>query len=161
MLKPAICYKEQLENALKPYYYTEDMCYFIGCNASRLLKIDDNTEKGQYQFAVTNKDDKLIGYIGFYCNHYRREAYSFGAFSFDRGNPIMGRDMYKLIETLIKKLHRVEFRAVEGNPAIKGYDKLLNKHTDIGRKIILRDETKDNDGNYRNGYIYEFVNPRN
>ena len=128
MLKPAICYKEQLENALKPYYYTEDMFYFNGCVESSLVSIDDNTENGHYQFVVVDRNDKLIGYIGFWVNKYCSSAKGFGAFSFDRGNPIMGLDTYKLIKNLIGKLHRVEFVAIEGNPAIRVYDRFLKKY---------------------------------
>lgn len=161
MLKPAICYKEQLEDALKSYYYTEDMFYFNGCTDSSPLNIAENTDDGKYQFVVVDSNNKLIGYIGFYVDKYLSSARGFGVFSFDRGNPIMGLDTYKLIKKLIGKLHRVEFVAIEGNPAIRAYDKFLKKYQDIGRRIKLTDETRDIDGNYRDEYIYEFVNPHN
>lgn len=31
MLKPAICYKAEIENALKEYFYTDDMMFYQGC----------------------------------------------------------------------------------------------------------------------------------
>jgi hypothetical protein len=29
MIVPAICYKDQLEDALKKYFYTDDMMYYV------------------------------------------------------------------------------------------------------------------------------------
>lgn len=158
MLKPAICYKEQIENALKEYFYTDDMMYYIGSLDSYPIYIEDKGEDGKYQYAVVGKDDNLIGYIAYRLDRYSSCAYNFGAFSFDRGNPVMGKELHDLLEKLVNTLHRVEFRAISGNPAIKGYDTFLQKHSDIGRKHILTDVFKDEDGNYHDDYIYEFVN---
>ncbi len=158
MLKPAVCYKEQLENALKEYFYTDDMMFYQGCNNSYLMEISDKSDNGRYQYAVVGNNDKLIGYIGYYVDYYSSCAYNFGAFSFDRGNPIMGKELFGLLEKLIKTFHRVEFRAVSGNPAIRGYDNFLKRHSDIGNKHIFRDEFRDVNGDYHDTYLYEFVN---
>lgn len=158
MLRPAILYKEELEQAIKPFYYTEDMFYFNGCTEFSPINIVNNTDNGQYQFAVIDSKYKVIGYIGFYISKYHSCANRVGVFSFDRHSIVMGRDMYRLFNTLIEKLHRVEFTVIEGNPAIKHYDKFFNKYKDIGRRIKMRDVTKDFDGNYRSEYLYEFIN---
>ena len=158
MLKPAICYKEEIENALKEYFYTDDMMYYIGYTHDELIKIDDKQSNGKYQFAVVN-DNKLIGYIGIYIDKYSSAVTGVNAFSFDRGNYIMGAELYTLLYHLIRHFHRVEFCAIEGNPAIKGYDEFLNDHLDMGNKITLRDVFKDIKGKYHNRYIYEFINP--
>lgn len=157
MLKPAICYKAELEKALAEYFYTDDMMFYQGCVNSYLIKISDNGEGGNYQFAVVGNDGKLIGYIGYRIDYYSSCAYGLGAFSFDRGNPIMGKELFDLLETLINQYHRVEFRAVSGNPAVKGYDRFLERHEDIGNKHIFRDEFRDIEGNYHDTYLYEFV----
>lgn len=158
MLKPAICYKTEIEDALKEYFYTDDMMYYQGCLESHLLNIADKNREGHYQYAVVDASGNLIGYIAYMLDYYSSSAYSFGAFSFDRGNPIMGRELYAILEHLINSLHRVEFRAVSGNPATRGYDSFLKRHTDIGKKYVLRDVFKDANGNYHGSYIYEFVN---
>ena len=101
----------------------------------------------------------MVGCIDYKIDRYSSCAYNFGAFSFERGNPIMGKELYDLFERLINSLHRVEFRAVSGNPAVKGYDKFLEKHADIGKKHVLKDVFKDANGKYHDDYIYEFVNP--
>ena len=164
MLKPAICYKEELEKALTKYFYTNDMLYYMGYIGNSLIEILDESDNGNcqtYQFAVVNGEDKLIGYLSYSVDYYSSCAYNFGAFSFDRGTPIMGKEMFDLIEKLITQFHRVEFRAISGNPAVKGYDKLLQRHSDIGKKHILKDAFKDTEGNYHDDYIYEFVNTKN
>lgn len=159
MLKPAILYKERLNEAIKPYFYTEDMFYYNGCIDSAPIEVADDTEQSRFQFAIVNKDDDLLGYIGFIWNCFHSSASRFGAISFDRGNPIVVRDMLRLVETLIKKVHRVEFASVEGCPAIKGYEKFLERHSDIGRRIKFCDSVRDLDGKFRGLYVYEFVNP--
>ena len=159
MLKPAICYKEQLEKALERYFYSKEMMYFQGLyNMNYLLSIDSKCEGGRKQFAVVSDidDNKLIGYIDYTEDLYSSCVRSFGAWGFEN-NPTMGKDLYELLETLVKKYHRVEFRAVSGNPAIRGYDAFLKKHEDIGKKHILTDVFKDEDGIYHDNYIYEFV----
>lgn len=158
MLKPAICYKAELESALREYFYTDDMMFYQGCINSYLIEIDYKAEDGNYQYAVVDGDSKLIGYISYRIDYYSSCAYNFGAFSFDRGNPIMGKELFNLLERLIKQCHRVEFRAVSGNPAVKGYDAFLKRHEDIGNKHIFKDEFRDRQGKYRDAYLYEFVN---
>lgn len=159
MIKPAICFKDEIEKALRSYFYTDDMMYYCGCNDSDLINVLDHSSNGDYQYAVTGKDDRLIGYIGFSVDYYSSCAYNLGAFSFDRGNPIMGKELFGIMEKMVERLHRVEFRAVEGNPAIKGYDKFLERHSDMGRKLVFRDAMKDTLGVYHDTYLYEFINP--
>ena len=70
----------------------------------------------------------------------------------------MGQELFRLFEKLINTLHRVEFGAVSGNPAVRGYDRFLERHSNIGKKHILTDAFKDTNGRYRDRYIYEFIN---
>ena len=158
MLKTAICYKTEIENAIKQFYYTNDMMYYTVSNESFGIEIPEDSGNGRYDYAVTDREGHLIGYIGYQIDWYSSCAYEFGAFSFNRGNIIMGQELFRLFEKLINTLRRVEFRAVEGNPAIKHYDRFLKRHSDIGKKHILTDVFKDTNGKYHNEYIYEFVN---
>ena len=160
MLKPAICYKTQIENALKEYFYSDEMMYYNGDTDSYLLHVKDSGENGRYQWAVVDSKDKLIGFIDYTVDRYSSHAYNFGIFSFDKGNPLMGKELYELFEKLVSTLHRVGFRAISGNPAVKGYDKFLERHSDIGKKHVLKDVFKDANGKYHDDYIYEFVNPQ-
>lgn len=157
MLKPAICYKEAIENALKEYFYSDDMMFYQGCVNSYLIQIEDCGENGIYQYAVLGANGKLAGYIDYRIDYYSSCAYNFGAFSIDRGNPIMGKELFNLLEKLIHDMHRVEFRAVSGNPAVKGYDRFLERHKDIGTKHVFKDAFRDLKGDYHDTYLYEFV----
>lgn len=159
MLKPAICYKEYMEKELAKKFYTEDMLYYTGCLNSQLLKIEESGKDGFYQWAVLdNKEEKVIGYITYSVDYFSSSAYEFGAFSFDKGNVIMGKELFNLLEKLIQSMHRVEFRAISGNKATRGYDNFLERHKEIGTKHILKDVFRDTKGNYHDVYIYEFVN---
>ena len=168
MLKPAICYKEQIENALAEYFYTNDMMYYMGYIGNGLITISDKSDNGNYQdyqFAVVNNKEELIGYIAYSVDYYSSCAYNFGAFSFDRGNPIMAKEMYDLVEKLLKRFHRIEFRAVSGNPATKGYDRFLAGHSKYAchskyecQKFVFKDVFRDTEGHFHDEYIYELIN---
>ena len=59
------------------------------------------------------------------------------------------------VEELVNKFHRVEWRAVGGNPACRGYDNFIKRHN--GNKHILKDCIRDRNGNYHDDIIYEIV----
>lgn len=159
IIKPAICFKEEIEKALAEYFYSEEMfLYWGGSLEDYLLTVSTCSDNGRIQLAVLDDDENLIGYIGYIVDYYSSSAAHFGAFSFDKGNPIMGKELFNLFEKLLKTMHRVEFRAIQGNPAIRGYDHFLQKHKDIGKKHIFTDSLKDREGKYRDSYVYEFVN---
>lgn len=159
MLKAAILYKEEIESKMKEYFYTNEMLFYVGEPDDCLPTIADNSNGRTYfQYAVVNNDEKLIGFISYKVDYYSSCTYNFGAFSFDKGNPIMGSELNNLMEKLITKFHRVDFRAISGNPATRGYDAFLKKHLNAGRKLVLKDDFRDADGNYHDVYIYEFIN---
>lgn len=156
MLIPAILYKEQIIKNFQKYFYTTDMLYETGCMCNWSPEIADCPDESQFQYAIVDKNGKLIGYIGYKVDWYASAAYNFGLFSFDRGNVLIGRDVFKKLEELASTLHRVEWRAVSGNPACRGYDNFIKKHN--GNKHVLKDSIRDKDGNYHYDIIYEIVN---
>lgn len=160
MIRPAICYKAEIEEALKNYFYTDDMMFYNGCIDNYLIEVKEDSNRGHaecYQYAVIAKDEKLIGYISYQVDYYSSCAYNFGAFSFERGNPIMAKELFELLEILVRTMHRVEFRAVSGNPAVRGYDSFLERYANIGKKHTFKDALRDTEGNYHDTYLYEFV----
>ena len=158
MLVPAILYKEQIKKEFQKYYYTTDMMYETGCMCNWSPEIAECPNESQFQYAIVDKNEKLVGYLGYSVDWYASKAYNFGLFSFDRGNILVGRDVFNKLEELIKKLHRVEWRAVGGNPACRGYDNFIKRHN--GTKHILKDAIKDKDGNYHDDIIYEIVSSK-
>lgn len=158
MLVPAIAKKAELEQLFAKHIYDEDMFLYNGypyCNT-----IPDLTPaEGIYKWAIVEKDvygdDKVVGYFTYYINNHCESVQSFGLYSFDRGNPVIGIDVYKKMKELIKKYRRVEWRMIGGNPVEKHYDKLC-KHFK-GHKVTLCDVVKDNKGIYHNEHIYEII----
>ena len=157
MLIPAIIKKNEILEAFKRYYYSDDMMFETGSLCNWLPDIQEETEDGRYQYAIVNKNEELIGYLAYHINWYNSCANRFGLISFDRGNPIIGKDSYNELIKLIHdyKLHRIEWRMIGGNPVEKNYDKFCNKFN--GTKHVLKDVIKDKYGKYHDDIIYEII----
>lgn len=155
MLIPAVIMKNEILDNFKRYFYSEDMMYETGCMNNWLPDIVDCPDESTFQYAIVH-NDVLIGYLGYTVDWYSSKVYNFGLFSFDRGNPLIGKDVFNKLEELTSKFHRIEWRMVGGNPAERGYDSFLKRHN--GKKHILKDAIKDKEGNYRDDVIYEIVN---
>lgn len=156
MLKPAIIYKDEIIKCMQEYFYTDDMMYETGCLNNWIPDIIDCPGENNFQYAIVNNDNELIGFLVYQVDWYASKAYNFGLFSFDRGNSLIGRELYNKMKELINTLHRIEWRAVSSNPACRGYDNFIKKHN--GNKHILKDAIKDRDGKYHDDIIYEIVN---
>lgn len=153
MLVPAVSKKIELEQLFAKHLYDKDMFLYNGypyCNS-----IPDLTPKeNSYKWAIVD-NDKVIGFFTYLIDNCNSGVYSFGLYSFDKGNPIIGFDVYKKMKELIKNYCRIEWRMIVGNPVQKHYDKLCNRHN--GYRIMLHNVVKDEDGVYRDVYIYEIV----
>lgn len=158
MLIPAIIKKDEILEAFKRYYYSDDMMYETGSLGNWLPDIQDEPEEGKFQYAIVDSNENLIGYLDYYIDWYNSCASRFGLLSFDRGNIIIGKDLYHEINKLIHdyKLHRIEWRMIGGNPVERSYDRFCKKFN--GTKHILRDAIKDKYGKYHNDIIYEIIN---
>lgn len=157
MLIPAILRENEILENIKKYYYTEDMMYETGSLNNWLLNIQNITEDGRFQYAIVNSENKLLGYLDYQINWYSSCAHNFGIISFDRGNPIVGKDLFNELNKLIYqyKIHRIEWRMIGGNPVEKHYDKFCKKFN--GSKHILKDAIKDKYGRYHDDIIYEII----
>ena len=141
---------------MQKYFYTDDMMFETGCMDNWTPNIAECPEGSQFQYAIVDNNEKLIGYLAYAVDWYASTAYNFGLFSFDRGNPLVGKEVFKKLEELVSSMHRVEWRMVGGNPVEKHYDKFCEMNN--GKKHILKDSIRDKDGNYRDNIIYEIVN---
>lgn len=154
MLLPAILYKEEIEKAFAKELYTENYFYYSGyahCHSLTEIKAQDNL----YQYAIVDKD-KLIGYLSYTVQDSTDCVYNFGLYSFDKGNYIIGKDLFSELEKLVKTHRRIEWRMIGGNPVKKHYDRFCKKYG--GNFVVLHDVCKDPYGSYRDEYIYEIVN---
>ncbi len=157
MLIPAILKKDEIVHKFQEKYYTEDMFYETGGLNNWLPNIEDCPSASQHQYAIINNKDeqKVIGYLSYYVDYVAMSASNFGLISFDKGNAIVGKDLYNKMQELLKTMHRIEWRMIGGNPVERSYDRFCNKYG--GTKYVLHDACKDKDGNYRNDVIYEII----
>ncbi len=146
--------KEQIQKGFQKYYYTTDMMYETGCLEQWCPDIPEAPSTGRFDYAIVH-NGKLIGYLAYQVDYYASKAYNFGLFSFDRGNALIGRDVYKKINELVNRFNRVEWRAISGNPACRSYDSFIEKYN--GNKHVLKDAIRDRTGNYHDDIIYEIV----
>lgn len=156
MLVPAITRKQEVLLAYQEYFYSYDMFLETGSLDIQTPTISDNSG-GWHDWAIISNEGKIIGYLSYYVNWYESCVRNFGLISFDRGNPQIGRDLFEEMNRLINKLklHRIEWRMIEGNPVQRTYDRFCEKYG--GRKIVLTDAVRDAYGKYHNVYIYEIV----
>jgi hypothetical protein len=152
MLVPAILYKTEIEEAFAKEIYTDDYFYYTGYAHGHELPnivIEDNL----YQWAIVDEKEKLIGYMAYRISG--DCAYNFGLYSFDKGNLIVGRDLFAKMEELVQQYHRIEWHVVGGNHVKRSYDNFCKRHN--GYCVRLHDVCKDNCGNYHDEYIYEII----
>ena len=154
MLRPAILYKEELLKKFSEQLYTDDYHFYLGYAAGTVLpKIEEH--ENSIQYAIIDKE-KVIGFLCYWVDYASKSVSSFGLYSFDKGNPIIGFDLYKEMNKLRKRFHRIEWKMVGNNPVKKYYDK---KCKEWGGTIYqLHDATIDLEGNYQDLYIYEVIN---
>ena len=126
MLVPAILYKEQIEKEFQKYYYTTDMMYETGCMCNWSPEIAECPNESQFQYAIVDKNEKLIGYLGYSVDWYASKAYNFGLFSFDRGNILVGKDVY--FGEILGKHSEVYGTIEEGEITLESDDPLVVKN---------------------------------
>ena len=175
MLVPAIVYKDELIKKFDRLRYSDKAVWFNGCIENGGLNITEETTDGKFQYAIVDREerflcngdtkhiDKVVGYLGFYIGFYDRGVWGIGLVSFDdKPNPVITsaiREAIKMFQDY--DLHRIEFRAIEGNPAVERYDKIATKFASNNpytfTKHRMRDVFRDRKGFYRDSYIYEFL----
>ena len=154
MLKPAILYKEIVEKKFAEYLYSDDYFWYAGygtCN--ELPKIESKDEK--YQWVMVDNEDNVVGYFAYQIQSETDTVINFGLFSFDRGNPLVGIDLFNKMNELLNEHRRLEWRMIGGNPVKKHYDRFCNKNG--GNCVCLHDVTKDIHGKWHDEYIYEVI----
>lgn len=158
MLIPAILRKNEILYEFQKLQYTDDLMFEVGNIDNCMPNIVEEPSRYTFQYAIVDKDEKLIGYVAYEIDWYSSHAYNFGLMSFDRGNPLIGKEVFEIMNNLINKLriHRIAWYMVSGNPVERSYDRFCNKYN--GRKIVLKDTFRDRMGNYHDSVAYEIIN---
>lgn len=155
---PAILRKDEILHEFRKLQYTDDLMFEVGNIDNYMPMIAEEPDKSTFQFAIVDNKDKLVGYISYEIDWYSSQARNFGLMSFDRGNPLIGKALFEVMNNIINNLriHRISWYMVGGNPVERSYDRFCKKYN--GRKIILRDVFKDRMGNYHDSVTYEIIN---
>lgn len=129
MLKPAQLYKEKLqEENIKAWYKPENIFWNGGSGDSQIDIREDNYDC--HQFVSVDKDNNVIGYIGYSVDWAAMSAWQFGIISYRKGSVEFARDVYKAVCNLFEVYHmnRIQWCAYADNPAIRGYRNFIKKH---------------------------------
>ena len=157
VLKPAQLYKEELqEENIKSWYKPENIFWDGGTGGSYIEIHEDNYN--HHQFVSVDRDDYVIGYIEYQVDWQSMSADRFGVISFDKGNVLFAKDVYKAVCDLFNVYHmnRVGWYAFADNPAVRGYRSFIKKHG--GRECgYCRQIAKLMDGKLHDGIQFEIL----
>lgn len=157
MLKPAQLYEDELqEENIKSWYKPENI-YWHGGTGEYAIDIPDNNES-THCFVSVDKNDNVIGYISYNVDWAAMSADRFGIISYDKGNLIFVKDLYKAICNLFEVYHmnRISWRCYADNPAIRGYRNFIKKHG--GRECAyFRQHIKLRDGKLHDSVSFEIL----
>lgn len=153
MLKPAAIYKDILMEKFASILYTEEYYFYCGYPSAKLPEI--YIEDGIYSYAIVDKNNNVIGFFTYQIFDLTNTAQNFGLISFDKGNPIVGIDIYYKMKELIKTYHKLEWQVVEDNPIRLMYDKFCAKYDGFVHRI--HDATRNLKGQLVDSFIYEII----
>lgn len=158
MLKPAILYKEELEDKFKEVFYDLKYQYFTHGAMNNVPEIPDSNEKF-HCFASVDKKGNVLGYISYGVDWEAMTTCGFGAISFVPGGSVeYAYDLRKAIDNIFMKFNfnRIEWWAYSDNPAIRGYDSFIKRYG--GRRAgFLKQNIKLLDGKLHDSIIYELL----
>lgn len=157
MLVPAISRKDELEKLFAAHIYDNSMFLFGHTFDFENEFSTNNIYNGEYQWAIVDKDDKVIGYFRYHVDMINDTVNRFKLITF-KTDFITGIDVYKMMKKLIKTHHRIEWQMVEGNPVKPHYDRFCKRYN--GKRFKLHNVVKDPYGYYHDMYIYEILRSR-
>jgi len=163
MLKPAILYKADIENLWLHAWFVDKYKYFItSVSYDSNFMIQDNSWDS-HQFASVDADNNVLGVIMYNIHRTANYCSSLAIISFcdednKSGKFIFGKDICKAIKDIFEffKFNKIVFSAVTKNPAIKHYDRLVEKYG--GRVVgVFKDDVKLVDNELYDIKYYEIL----
>lgn len=129
MLKPAQLYEGKLqEENIKAWYKPENIFWNGGTGDSIINLPKDNCDR--HCFVSVDRNDNVIGYIGYRVDWSAMSVYGFEIISYQKGNLQFVRDIYQVICNLFGQynMNRIEWCCYTDNPAIRGYRNFIKRH---------------------------------
>ena len=156
MLDFAIKYKDKLQLLFVDTWHKEKYkFYHTGyCN---IPEFQDNTWEF-HDFVSLNSKGEVIGNIYYRVDRLTNNASRLCAINFTNDSIIFAKDLMQAIKDIFEKFNfnKLNFSVVIGNPAEKGYDKLVSKCG--GRVVGIKErETKLFYGKYYDMKEYEIL----
>lgn len=157
MLKPAQLYADQLQKINTEAWYIPENIFWNGGTGDSAFDLPDNNYDN-HCFVSVDKNDRVIGYIGYAVDWVAMSADRFGIISYNKGNLEFVKDLYQSICNLFEVYHmnRISWCAYADNPAIRGYRNFIKKHG--GRECGYRRQVaKLQDGRLHDSVEFEIL----
>lgn len=157
MIKPALLYKDRLEELYVSILYDEKYKFYTGWTTYKIDSIDDNTYE-RHQFVIVDEEtDDVIGYVKYNVDYVTSVVSGLCIVSF-KPNRIFGFDLIKIVDDIFMKynFNKIEFLCVKGNPIQRHYDRFIEK---FGGRMCgeFKQHTTLSDGTRRDELFYEIM----
>ena len=157
MLKPAILYKNKLEEKFQSIWFDDKYKYWMNDSYNNTTIIQD-TSYYSNQFVSVDINDNIIGYIGYSIDRSTECVSNISILNFTNNIITFGIDLKKAIEDIFLRFNfrKIAFYVVIGNPAEKKYDRMITRYG--GRVVgISKEDTKLIDGKIYDIKRYEIL----
>lgn len=157
MLKNANLYMNELQTKILEIWYDPKYHnYFEGYGRWTPVPYNLGEETTRFNFVSVDKQNNVVGYIGYLIAPTVRLAYNFGAMSFFDDSIAFACDLRRSINEIFTTwgLQTLEWSVVWDNPARHKYDRLI-KH--CGGRIVGRQSNRvcGLDGQFHDTCMYE------
>lgn len=159
MLKPAILYKDELQELYINTWYDERYKFYYTQSFRDSLVIADSNWNN-IEFASIDKNNKVTGFIGCRISRGINAVTNIGIINFDLDskNITFAKDVFSCIHKLLFEFNfnKINTTVIIGNPIEKSYDRLYLNH---GGRIVgtYEEEFKLSDGKYYDVKVYELL----
>lgn len=157
MLELAYFNQAELYDCLKHVVTNKDLYFYLMYPNKFFNFRIDNNDSTSIQFVSKTQTGEIIGFFSAYINNSHNCIENLDIINF-LGYPsiIFSRDTKLFFDEIFinRNLRKITFHAIEQNPAVKMYRKLIKKLG--GREVgILKENKKLTDGQYYDEVIFE------
>jgi hypothetical protein len=158
MLKNVKLYEDRLIRL--GYEYQYDLTKNLACgDTGGANNSFSNDNDNSHNFVSVNKEDEILGIIGYEIDWEARKVSSIYIISYsDRPCPLLIRDLLHVVHDIFLKynLHKIEWRAYADNPVVPRYRKFCERYggTEVG---TLHESVLLMDGKVHDVIIFELM----
>lgn len=129
MIKTAQLYENELKQKFLETWYDERYKYYSTDAGNYNEEMTDNSHN-HHSFVSIDKENNIIGFIGYEVNWEIKSALQLSIISFDFGNMTFISDVCNVIDDIFNKynLNRLHFFCIYDNPALESYRTFIKRH---------------------------------